>query len=163
MMISGNNRPMSSTSSIGCLLVGGLMIFGFFYFTSWLYFKLWYAVPVFVLISLVVNRRVITGVFARLWDQFQVNPALAIIRTAILGVMLPFVSIGWVLGALGLNQVQKMQQDFGKKWGFGAFDPSQVSGQNVTEYAEFEEIETLRPKADPSADASDEQDYERRR
>ena len=70
------------------------------------------------------------------------NPISGFISGLMAAFLLPFLSIGWVLAALGANKFAKMQQDFGKQWGFGAFDTSKVNASSDTEYVEFEEIES---------------------
>jgi hypothetical protein len=142
MLYVGSNRSSNPFGGLGCLLIGGLLLVGFFYFAKWLYIKLWYAVPVFVILALAINHRVVLGSLMAVWRTFARNPIYGLLSAAVGALMLPFISVGWVLGALGANRITKMQQEFGQKWGFGAFDPANINSSKDTEYVEFEEIET---------------------
>lgn len=141
LQVSGN-RSSGPTNGLGCLIVTGLVMVGLFFFLNWLYFKLWYATPVFILLALLINWRVVTGSLQRYWGVIVRNPIRGILSVIVAGFLLPFISMGWVLGALGMNQITKMQQNFGTTWGFGSFDPSQVNASKDTEYAEFEELDS---------------------
>ncbi len=142
MLQIGGNRTSGPLGGIGCMIVGILLMFGFFYSIQWLYIKLWYVVPVFVVLALAINHRVVVGSLRALWGQFVRNPIYGLISAAVAVAMLPFVSLGWVLGALGANKITKMQQEFGQQFGFGSFDPASIKSSKDTEFVEFEEIET---------------------
>jgi hypothetical protein len=152
MLYISGNRQTGGFGGIGCLIVGGLLLIGMFYSLNWLYWKLWYAAPVFMVLALVINYKVVTASLTRYWEALVRNPISGLVSIAIAVALLPIITIGWFLGALTMNKFQKMQQEFGQQWGFGSFDPQKMAASSGTEFAEFEELETKKLKKEERED-----------
>ena len=141
-------------NNIGCLIFGGLFFIGFFYFMNWLYQMLWWAVPVLVVLSLIINPKVILGSLKGLWRLLQRSPIPGLFTAAIGAISLPFLSIFWFLGSLGAKKMENMQGQFGKQFGGNPFGGSGFGGNPFgtnevpspdTEFVDYEEIES-KPK-----------------
>jgi D-alanyl-lipoteichoic acid acyltransferase DltB (MBOAT superfamily) len=151
-MMYVNGRPSGGPlSSIGCLIIGGLLLVGMFYFLNALYKLLWWAAaPLFVL-SLIINWRVVTGSLRRYWLVLQRNPLVGLLGILMGVVMFPFLCLSWFLMALGSKRLEQWQRDFTAQWGtpyqenstdnpFEATPPPKPPRMNQDDYADYEEI-----------------------
>jgi hypothetical protein len=152
-MMYVNGRPSGGPlSSIGCLIVGGLVLVGMFYFLNALYKLLWWAAaPLFVL-ALIINWRVVVGSLQRFGRMFQHRPLTGVISLIFAVVMFPFLCLSWFLMALGSKRLEKWQRDFTAQWGAPyRDDPAENSFESASpppkppklskdDYADYEEI-----------------------
>ena len=114
----------------GQWLVGLLGLIAFFFVLFWLvkglYSILSLAAPILLIITAIINYRVITGYVAMLWSVFKSNWLMGILGAILTVVGLPFVSAFLFGKALLLRKVNAIQADIKKK--------------EADEYVEFEDI-----------------------
>lgn len=142
IQISGSRSGGGFFSNIGCLIFGALFLMGAFYFLSWLYKMLWYVSPVFLVLALIINWKVVASTGRYLVNALQRNPISGLITVAMAGVFFPLLTLFWFFGAMGSKRLEKMQQQFGQQFGGASFDPFQTASRKETEFVDFEEIES---------------------
>ena len=147
--VNSNRGSSGGFGGIGCLIFGALFLVGMFYVLQGLYKFVWWAAPAFFVLALIINWKVVANTGKWLLRMFQTQPFTALIVTALSIYLFPLLTLFWFLSAIGTNRITKMQEEFGKQWG-GPFGAAQKTGEQETEFAEFEELES-RPKGKTSS------------
>jgi hypothetical protein len=149
LFVNGRQSGGGFLSQLGCLIVGGLLMVGAFYFLSWLYKALWYASPVLVIAALVINWRVVAATGEGLLLRLRNNPISGILGGVLAFFMFPLLALYWVLAALATRRVARFRSQFERQFSeeFGAPRAGQVPPQptsqrrdNDDDYVDYEEV-----------------------
>ncbi|HEX5625112.1 MAG TPA: hypothetical protein VFX48_03770 [Saprospiraceae bacterium] len=138
-MSTYKSYTFSSGKSFTERLLGSLIFLVFigllFYLFYQLYLLMWYAVPVFLLIALLLEYRVVLGYFRNLWAQIADNPLGGLIQMGINVVGFPFVTLGLIFKAWMYKKFGRIQQDLNQQ-------PDEAA------YTHYEEVEPDQPDAE---------------
>jgi hypothetical protein len=118
---------------LGCLLGAAFIFFILFYALKGLYQILWWAAPALVVLTLIVNWRVVPDTLNRWVKSLQTAPLSALVSAAFAVLAFPFFALWLFLKALGYRQIEQMKRDFSS------------ARETPEEFVDFEEIES-RPK-----------------
>lgn len=130
---------------LGSILFLGLMVLLFYLFFQ-LYKLLWFAVPIFIIVLLILDRRVLWAHFKSLADQIS-NNFLAGLAGALVNLLgLPFVLIGLILKSWIFKKFGKLSQD-------------QNPRQSGETYTSYEEVESLPNQSSTSRQRKAELDH----
>jgi hypothetical protein len=116
IFIQGRQPGGGFLSQIGCLIFGGLFLVGLFYFSSWLYQKLWIAAPFLTGIALLINWRVVASTGRNWLSLLQRAPIVAILMGIFGFFMIPFLSLYWLFAAIATRQLQRYSKRFEDQW-----------------------------------------------
>ena len=115
---------------LGCLLGTALLVFASYYVLKGLYYVLWWAAPALVVLTLVVNWRVIPDTLKNWFNSLKTNPLGGLITAAIAVLAFPFFTLWLFLKALGYRKLESMKREYG------------VPEPPKDEFVDFEEIES---------------------
>lgn len=115
---------------LGCLLGLALLTFGAYYALTGLYYVLYWAAPALVVLTLIVNWRVIPDTLKSWFKTLETNPLSGLVMAAFAVLGFPFFTLWLFLKALGYRKLEKMKQQYGQ-----AAPPKD-------EFVDFEEIES---------------------
>jgi len=116
--------------SLGCFLAFALLLFGAYYALTGLYYVLYWAAPALVVLTLIVNWRVIPDTLKSWLKSMQTNPIGGLVMAAFAVLAFPFFTLWLFLKALGYRKLEKMKREYGQ-----AEPPKD-------EFVDFEEIES---------------------
>lgn len=116
---------------LGCLIGLALVVFVSYYTLKGLYFILWWASPALVVLTLIVNWRVIPDTFKNWLAVLEKNPLSGLLGAAFAVLAFPFFALWLFLKALGYRKMESIKREF-------------ESAQNPPEeeFVEFEELES---------------------
>ena len=124
---------------LGCLI--SLVVIGVlgYYTVKGLYYLLWWAAPALIVLTLIINWRVIPDTLKNWLDTLSTRPLAGLISAALAVLAFPFFTLWLFLKALGYRKIETMQREFAQKQ------------QRQEEFADFEEIEStpLEKKPEP--------------
>ncbi len=140
---SKSNGPFGSIMSL-------LMVFVFFaalfYVASFVFKLLWWIAPVLMLITLVMDHKIVTGYIEWVWNKLKVNPIMGVAFVLLTFFGFPVVA-GYLFGKLMLRRkITKMTESMQQR-GKGPF----ASEEDYVDYEEVESEPVTRieiPKAD---------------
>ena len=115
---------------LGCLLMLALLIFAGYYALKGLYYVLWWAAPALIVLTLIINWRVIPDTLKNWFKSLETNPLSGLISAAFAVLAFPFFSLWLFLKALGYRKLASMEREY------GAAEPPKE------EFIDFEEIES---------------------
>ena len=116
---------------LGCLLGFALILFGGYYALKGLYYVLWWAAPALIVLTLIINWRVIPDTITNWFKSLQTNPLSGLFSAAIAILAFPFFTFWLFLKAIGSRKLEKMKQ--------AQYNTSKPPND---EFVEFEEIES---------------------
>ena len=116
---------------LGCLLGLILVGVGGYYLLKGLYHLLWWAAPALIVLTLMINWRVIPDTFTRWLKTLETQPLTGIISAAFAVVAFPFFTLWLFLKALGARKLKQFEQEYSHK-----------SEEPKEDFTEFEEIES---------------------
>ena len=96
-----------------------------------LYHLLWWAAPALIVLTLMINWRVIPDTFTRWLKTLETQPLTGIISAAFAVVAFPFFTLWLFLKALGARKLKQFEQEYSHK-----------SEEPKEDFTEFEEIES---------------------
>ncbi len=115
---------------LGCLLGLALLIFGAYYAIKGLYYVLYWAAPALVVLTLIINWRVIPDTLKNWLKTLETNPVSGLVLAAFAVLAFPFFTLWLFLKALGYRKLEKMKREY------GSYEPPK------DEFVDFEEIES---------------------
>jgi hypothetical protein len=115
---------------LGCLLGFALLIFGGYYAIKGLYYVLYWAAPALVVLTLIINWRVIPDTLRNWLKTLETNPVFGLVMAAFAVLAFPFFTLWLFLKALGYRKLEKMKREFERA------EPPR------DEFVDFEEIES---------------------
>lgn len=142
---SKSNGPFGSIMSL-------LMVFVFFaalfYVASFVFKLLWWIAPILLLITLVMDHKIVTGYIEWVWNKLKVNPIMGVAFVLLTFFGFPVVA-GYLFGKLMLRRkITKMTETMQQRGG-GVF--TNKKEEDFVDYEEVDSEPTTRvelPKAD---------------
>ncbi len=126
---------------LGCLLGAIFIFFILFFALKGLYLILWWASPALVVLTLIVNWRVVPDTLTSWFKSLQTSPLSALVSAAFAVLAFPFFALWLFLKSLGYRQIQQMKREFSN------------TQPPPEDFVDFEEIES-KPKAQKSEPTS---------
>ena len=116
---------------LGCLLGMALILFGGYYALKGLYYVLWWAAPALLVLTMIINWRVIPDTIKSWFKSLETNPLGGLISAALVVLVFPFFPLWLFLKALGTKKLEKMKREY-----------SNTVEPPKDEFIDFEEIES---------------------
>lgn len=113
---------------IGCLILFILILAAAFYLIKGLYHLLWWAAPALIVLSVIINWRVIPDTISKWLDELEARPLSALLTAALVVIAFPFFSLWLFLKALGFKHLQRIRK------------AQQAQERQEQEFTDFEEI-----------------------
>lgn len=135
-----NAKSNGSFRPIAALLMIVLFFVALYYVASFALSLLWYVAPVLLIITLVLDHKIVTNYIEWLWSKIKTNPIVGVLITALSVACFPVVT-GYLFSKLLVKRkITKMTETFEKR----------TSG----EFVDYEEVdsEPIRPIELPKAD-----------
>ncbi|MBP6812560.1 MAG: hypothetical protein KA138_13625 [Saprospiraceae bacterium] len=121
---------------LGCLIGLAVIVFVTYYALKGLYFILWWAAPALLVLTLIINWRVIPDTLKNWFAILESRPLTGLIMAAFAVLAFPFFALWLFLKALGYRKLESMKQQF------------QQAQEPAEEFVDFEELES-RPMGKP--------------
>lgn len=131
-LFGGNTR---SNNSVGCLIMGVVVVVLGFFLLRGLYTILMWVAPVLLVLALVIRWQVFPATFRNWLKTMKTNPLSGIIQVAFAVLAFPLFALYMFLLAAGGRKMEQLQDQFRTR---NTTAPEE-------EFADFEEIES-RPK-----------------
>lgn len=123
---------------LGCLLGMALILFGGYYALKGLYYVLWWAAPALLVLTLIINWRVIPNTLKNWFKSLETNPLSGLISAALAVLVFPFFTLWLFLKALGTRKLKNMNREY-----------TNTVGPPKDEFVDFEEIESRPLEKEP--------------
>lgn len=150
--LNGPNRGGGFLNNIGCLLMGFAVLFFGFYILKYVMIGLFVLSPIFFIAAYFINPKAVGNIVAQHIGLAKYDFTKFLGRTVIILLLFPFVSLGLIFIASGLNKAKQfqgtmfdqMQNMMNQQQGKGGFAEQKNQGLNVDEegFVEYEEIES---------------------
>lgn len=143
IFVSGNRPGGGLFGNLGCLLFAGIFLVGMFYLLQGLYKILVYIAPGLLILTLLINWKVVANAGQQFIQLFTRRPLMGLIVAALSVVLFPVLTLYWLLAALASKRVEQIQRNFGAMGG-SPFGPFQAAGKQASQddFVDFEEIES---------------------
>ncbi len=96
-------------------LIGSILFLAFTFFLFYLFFQLykllWFAVPVLLIISLIMDARVLGSHFKKIGSEIAEHPLTGLLYAVMNLIGLPFVLIGLIFKSWMLKKVQSVKEE----------------------------------------------------
>ena len=132
-LFGGNTR---SNNSVGCLIMGVVVVVLGFFLLRGLYTILMWVAPVLLVLALVIRWQVFPATFRNWLKTMKTNPLSGIIQVAFAVLAFPLFALYMFLLAAGGRKMEQLQDQFRSR---------NTAAAPEEEFADFEEIES-RPK-----------------
>ncbi len=124
-------KPPSTLSIILGLAVLILFLFGLFKIASWGYSLLYYASPILLIATLIINHKVVLGYSSWLGQLFRAQPLLGIGMAAATIFLFPLVALGLFIRAFLPWRMRKVMEQH---------QYQDTVQPQIGEYVEYEEV-----------------------
>ncbi|MBP7274027.1 MAG: hypothetical protein KA974_09300 [Saprospiraceae bacterium] len=135
-MSNYRNTTINTTNTLAGIAAFALILIGLYYIASFVFKVLYFVAPVLLIITLLLNYRIVTDYLAGLVDTLRRNPVMGILGILLTVVAYPVVIFMLFGKALLVRKVQRMQTQFQEQ-----FAPPKESEA----FSEYEEIKTDEP------------------
>lgn len=136
-----NAKSKGPFGSITALVMVALFFIALYYIASFVFSLLWYVAPVLLIITLVLDHKIVTNYIEWVWSKVKTTPLFGISIAALTVLCFPVVT-GYLFSKLLVKRkITKMTETFEKR--------------TESEFVDFEEVdsEPIRPIELPKADA----------
>jgi hypothetical protein len=107
--INSNSNPFGSITSL--IVMVGILLLLFFLVKGFITILYWLAIPLFI-ITLIINYRVVANYVTSLFDTFQTDILMGVVKVGFTILCYPIV-IGWLFAkALVYRKVETLQKSF---------------------------------------------------
>ena len=115
---------------LGCLVGLAVIVFATYYALKGLYYILWWAAPALLVLTLIINWRVIPDTLKNWVATLETSPVSGLLNAAFAVLAFPFFALYLFLKALGYRKMENMKKEF------------ENAQQAPEEFVDFEEIES---------------------
>jgi hypothetical protein len=143
MYIPSRNNPFNSLTSL--LIIAGAIFLGYYAITGFMSL-IWWAFPVIVVATLIVDYKVVINHFKTIGNAFQRDILRGLLYAGFTVFAAPVVAVWLLLKAVAKKRLANMGAQFQNRMqdrfqeGLGNY--SQQKAQSPEQFTEYEEIET---------------------
>ncbi len=145
--ISFNSQPSNPFSGLISLAIGILILIGMFFAIKWVFIGLLIVSPILLLITFMINDKIVLNYFQSLWLKFKSN----ILGGLISILMMPFSFFGLFIQALLLRKVEKVQNQFHQNMNQHMHDMGNMGKKTPHSDDDFIEYEEIKDDHNPQS------------